>query len=107
MPVIRMEYDDAVVDDKSVLDLSNAIQKIVSDVTKIEDVFVYANSSHIKVKIAPIEIWVQISAHKAPDVEKTLSELKDALTAWKSESGFKHPINLTLTPELWKFEIGI
>jgi hypothetical protein len=107
MPVITLEYDNAVVDDKAVLDLSNAIQKIVSETTGIEDVFVYANTSHIKVKIAPIEIWVQVSRHKIPEVEKTLGELKDKLSAWKAETGFKYPINLTLTPEDWKFAIGI
>ena len=52
MPVIRIDYDNEKISDKDVLALSDAIQGIVSGVTKIEDVFVYANSSQIKVKIA-------------------------------------------------------
>ena len=58
MPVIRIDYDDEKLDKDAILTLSNAIQKIVSETTKIEDVFVYANSSQIKVKVAPIEIFI-------------------------------------------------
>ena len=56
MPVIRIDYDDAKLKKNEALALSEAIQKIVSEVTNIEDVFVYANSSQVKVKIAPVEI---------------------------------------------------
>ena len=107
MPVIRIEYDDAKLKDGAVLTVSNAIQKIVSETTGIEDVFVYANSSHIKVKIAPIEIWVEMSAHKIADVEKLLGEFKEKLSKWKKEENFQYPINMTLTPMQWKFETGI
>ena len=64
MPVIRIDYDDEKLSKAEVLTLSKSVQKIVSEVTKIDDVFVYANSSQIKVKIAPIEIFIQMSAHK-------------------------------------------
>lgn len=107
MPVITIEFDDAKVSDQEALKLSNAIQKIVSETTQIEDVFVYANSSRIKVRVAPIEIWVKISAQKVKNKDELLAELKNRLSEWKKEKNFKHPINLTLVLMDWKFEIGI
>ena len=107
MPVINIEYDDEKLGKDEILTLSKAIQKIVSETTKIEDVFVYANSAKIKVKIAPIEIFVQMSAHKIKDVDKLMSEIKSKLANWKKEKRFHHLINLTLTPMNWKIEIGI
>ena len=98
MPVIRIDYDDEKLDKDAILTLSKAIQKIVSETTKIEDVFVYANSSQIKVKIAPIEIFVQMSAHKIKDVDKLVSEIKSRLSSWKKKNTFHHPINLSLIP---------
>ena len=107
MPMIKIEYDDAKVSDKEVASLSEAIQEIVSSVTQIEDVFVYANSARIKVKIAPIEVFVQMSAHKITDVDKLTNQIKSHLSEWKSKNNFQYPINLTLIPMNWKIEIGI
>lgn len=107
MPVIWIEYDNGKVSDSEATTLSEAAQKIVSEVTGIEDVFVYAGSARIKVKVAPVEIFVEISASKAPDPGKLLGEIKSRLKEWKGKSGFKHPINLTVNPMQWKFEIGI
>jgi len=107
MPVIRIDYDDEKVEKKEVTVLSAAIQKIVSDATNIEDVFVYANSSQIKIKIAPIEIFIQMSAHKIKDEGALVGEIKSQLSHWKKKSEFKHPINLTFIPMKWKIEIGI
>lgn len=107
MPMITIEFDDKKVSDKEVVALSHAIQKVVSETTKIEDVFVYANSSRIKVKIAPIEIWVWMSDYKIKDADKLIKEFRNKLGAWKKESAFKQPINLTLIPMNWKVEIGI
>ena len=53
--------------DEEVTRLADAVQKIVSDATRIEDVFVYGNSAHIKLKVAPIEIFIRMSADKIPD----------------------------------------
>jgi len=102
-----MDFDNGKISEKEVLVLSNAIQKIVSEITGIEDVFVYANSSQVKVKTAPIEIFVQISAHKIKDQDKLIADIKAALSKWKKETGFTHLINLTLIPMQWKIEIGI
>jgi len=103
--MINIEFDDKKVSGIEITELSNAIQKIVSGTTKIKDVFVYANTS--KIKTAPIEIWIRMSAHKIKDEDKLIAELKDKLSAWKKEGKFKHPINLTLIPMHWKIEMGI
>ena len=107
MPIINVEYDDEKVKKEDVLILSKAVQRIVSNATKIKDVFVYANSSQIKVKIAPIEIFVQMSAHKIENEDKLMNEIKSKLSDWKKKNSFQHPINLTLIPMQWKIEIGI
>lgn len=105
--MIHLEFDDKKVNDKDVLLLSEEIQKIVSKVTKIEDVFVYANSARIKVKAAPLEIFVQMSAHKIKDLDKLTRDIKKELITWKKKTGFKHLINLSVIPMPWKIEIGI
>ena len=107
MPMINIEYDDAKVTDVEITNLAEAVQKIVSEATRIEDVFVYANSAHIKLKVAPIEIFVRMSASKISDRERLFHEIKQQLLVWKSTSGFPHPLNLTLIPIDWKFETGI
>lgn len=107
MPVIRIDFDNEKINDEEVLGLSNAIQRIVSETTKIEDVFVYANSSQIKVKVAPIEIFIQMSAHKIKDMDELVNEIKSRLSGWKKEIGFQYLINLTFIPMQWKIEIGI
>lgn len=107
MPIIKIQYDDAKVEKSDIQNLSNAIQKIVSKATGIEDVFVYGNSSEIKIKIAPIEVFVEMSVHKIKDEGVLIKDIKERLSAWKKENNFPHPINLTLIPMNWKIEIGI
>lgn len=110
MPVINIEFDNAKVKKDEALALSKAIQEIllgVSHAINVDDVFVYANSSQIKVNIHPIEIFVQISAYKIKDENKLMEEIKSRLSDWKKENSFKHLINLTLIPMQWKIEIGI
>ena len=105
--MINIEFDDKKVSLKDIQSLSNAVQKIVSETTGIEDVFVYANASKIKVRIAPIEVWIRMSAHKIKDEDKLIAQFKKRLSAWKKQNRYKHPINLTLIPMKWKIEIGI
>ena len=105
--MINIEFDDKKVSGGEISSVSDAIQKIVAETTQIADVFVYANTSKIKVKIAPIEIWVRMSAHKIKDEDKLIAEFREKLSIWKKKNKFKHPINLTLIPMKWKIEIGI
>ncbi len=107
MPLIRIEYDDKKVSEKDAVKLSEAVRDIVSEVTGIEDVFVYGNSSAIKVKVAPIEIFVEMSAHKITDSDKLIGEFKTRIAEWKKKEKYPHPINLSLIPMPWKVEIGI
>jgi len=107
MPIIRIDFDNDKVKINEVRSLSEAIQKIVSEATGIEDVFVYANSSEIKVKIAPIEIFVQMSAHKIKNIDRLVSTIKLKLSEYKKAQHFKQKINFTFIPMEWKIEIGI
>lgn len=107
MPTIRIDFDGSKIKEKDILALSKAAQKIVSEATKIEDVFVYANSSQIQVKVAPIELYVQMSESKIKDFDKLFDEIKSGISKWKKQNKFPHPINFTLMPMRWKFEIDI
>lgn len=107
MPVIRIDYDNEKLQDQDVLALSNAVQKIVSEITGIEDTFVYANSAHIKVKVAPVEVYVQMSASIIPDMDELFSKIQNQVSLWKKENNFQFSINLTLMPMQWKFGIDI
>ena len=107
MPIIRLDYDSDKVSQAEATALSEAAQKIVSEATGIEDVFVYGNSSEIKLKVAPVEIFVEMSAQKIADADKLIAEIKSRLAEWKQQSKFPHPINLTLIPMQWKVEVGI
>lgn len=107
MPVIHIEYDDAVVSDDDARALAVATQKIVADTTQIEDVFVYANTARIKIQVAPIEIFVFMSAHKIPNADALIQEMRTQLSAWKAETAFPTLVNLTLAPMPWKIELGI
>jgi len=107
MPLIRIEFDDAKVSTKEVGALSKSVRDIVSSITAIDDVFVYANTAQIKFQIAPIEIFVQMTAKKITDEDALVAQIKEKLSNWKKEVGFGHPINLTLMPMNWKVEIAI
>ncbi|MEK6917523.1 MAG: hypothetical protein AABW51_01105 [Nanoarchaeota archaeon] len=107
MPMINIEYNDERLEEQEILSLSEAIQKIVSKSTNINDVFVYANSSKIKVKIAPIEIFIRMSAHKIENRDKLIKEIKTELQNWKKKKLFDHKINLTLIPMDWNIEIEV
>ena len=107
MPLIQLEYDDTKVSDADIEKLSQSVRNIISEVTGIADVFVYANSAKIKVQIAPIEIFVQMTAQKIQNEDILVAQIKQKLSDWKKENNFQYPINLTLIPMSWKVEVGI
>lgn len=107
MPIVRIDFDNERVDSREIKNLSIGVQKIVSEETGIGDVMVYADSSEIKIKVHPVEIFVQMSAHKVPDIDALVGKIRGRIAAWKQESGFAHPINLTFIPMEWRIEIGI
>lgn len=107
MPLINLEYDDSVVTSEEAHGLSNAIRDIISSETDIKDVFVYGNTAEIKVQVAPIEIFVRMSAKIDQDDPKLMERIKNELQQWKTKNNFSHAINLTLIPMDWQIEIGI
>ena len=107
MPLIRIEYDNDKLDEGVAKELSKAVRDIVSEATDIKDVFVYTNSSQVKIQIAPIEVFIEMSASKIEDKNKLATEIKERLSLWKKSAEFTHPINLTLIPMDWVVEIDI
>ncbi len=107
MPIIRIDFDNEQISNEEVKRLSVAVRDIVSEVTEIEDVFVYANSSEIKVKVAPVEIFVELSAHKIKDLDALTAQIVARISAWKKDNDFTTLLNFTLIPMPWKIEIGI
>ena len=107
MPMITIKFDDQRVENADILVLSETIQKIVSEATGIKDVFVYADSPKIKLKIAPIEVFIEMSASKIGNRDELFSTIKSKLSKWKKDNNFSQPINLTLIPMNWKFEVNI
>jgi predicted nucleotide-binding protein (sugar kinase/HSP70/actin superfamily) len=107
MPIIRIDYDNEQIRNEEVIRLSHAVREIVSEVTNIEDVFVYANSSEIKIKVAPVEIFIEMSSHKIKDLDELMENIKRPVQEWKKVNDFKIPVNLSIIPMPWKIEIGI
>jgi hypothetical protein len=107
MPIIRIDFDSTKLADSDIQKLAEASQEIVSKITGIEDVFVYANNAKITYKIAPVEIFIEMSASKIDDADSLIQKIKKDLSNWKKTEGFSQPINLTLIPMNWKVEIDI
>jgi hypothetical protein len=102
MPVINIDYNDASVSENDVQALSEALQKIVSDATHIDDVNVYANTAHIKVNVLPIEVFIRMSAGIINDEAALLEDIRTHLADWKSTHTYPHPINIYLIPMHWQ-----
>ena len=100
-------YEDKIVKDDKIKELSNAIKDIVSKETKIKEVFVYGDSPKIKIDIAPIEIFIEMSATAIKYKDKLFKNIKNSLSTWKKENKFNYSINLTLIPMDWIFETNI
>lgn len=107
MPIIRIDFDSQKIADIDAKNLSEAVQRIVSEETEIKDVFVYANSPKISYKIAPVEIFIEMSAQKITDADELIQKIKGRISDWKKENNFQQPINLTLIPMHWKIEVDI
>jgi len=107
MPVIHIEYDDKTVSETDIKTLCKGVHEVTSTVTGIEDVPVYANCSRVTFAIAPIEIFIRLSAHKIKDLDSLMNELKAALSKWKVEQNYPHKINMSLIPMGWKIEIDV
>ena len=107
MPVVNIEYDSSAVSAEDMQKLADATHEIVSRVTNIEDVPVYAHDANVKSHVAPVEIFIRLSAQKVEDADVLTTQLKQAFSDWKREQAYPHPINMTFIPMDWKIEIGI
>lgn len=107
MPVITIEFDGDRVSAEDMQLLCDGAHEVVSKVTEIKDVPVYAHNADFKAAIAPIEIFIRLSAHKVKDVDALTADLKQAFVTWKAENNFSHPINMSFIPMNWKIEIDI
>ncbi len=107
MPVVNIEFDNSKVSKKEIDALANAAYDVIHAVTKIDDIPVYANTAKVRVKAAPIEIWMQISDFKVKNEEEMFSDLKKGFHNWKVKAKFKHKINFTLIPIHWKVEVDV
>jgi hypothetical protein len=109
MPIIRVEYDPDKIAPEQITELSKAVVEFTKEVTGIPETYAWVNASQIRIDIDPVDIIVEISAHKVPDGDpKQLSgPIADKIRHWKDEHRFEQPINLTVTPVNWALEIGI
>ncbi len=107
MPMINIKFDDKKVSDKKIEELSNALIKVVQESTMIPEVFVYADSPRIKINVAPIEVFIEMSASKVSDKDELFKKIQSGISEWKNQNSFEYPITVTLTPVDWKFEVGI
>lgn len=107
MPMINIKYDSDKVKDEEIVLLSKAVQKIVQNATKIPEVFVYADSPKIRIDVAPIEIFVEMSVSKITDKEQLFQNIKTQLYEWKKINNFNNPITITLIPMDWRFDVDI
>ncbi len=107
MPMITIKYDDAQIQDDQIILLSKAIQKIVIETTGIKEVFVYADSPKIKIDVAPVEVFIEMSTQKISDKQKLFEDIKKQLSEWKKANTFTIPITITLVPMEWQFEVAI
>lgn len=107
MPVVNIEFDGDKVSSAEMRLLCDGAHEVVSKVTEIEDVPVYAHNADFKTEIAPVEIFIRLSAHKITDANVLMANLKTAFVSWKKENNFSHPINMNLIPMNWNIEIDI
>jgi hypothetical protein len=72
-------------------------------------VYAWVNSAQIRIDIDPVDIMIEMSAHKVPDGDpkKLSAPIAEKIRAWKKENNFDLPINLTVIPVAWALEIGI
>lgn len=105
--IIRIEYDNKTIAEEDAERLSIAIQQIVADASDIKGIFVYANSAHIKVNVAPIEIFIEVNGGKVANGSELADKIAGKITMWKQDAHFTYPINLTVTPATWHLRLGL
>jgi len=104
--MINITFDSKKVSDEGVSSLTQSIQKIVSEVMAVKDVFVYANKP-LFVLADPIEVFIQVNKNEVSNPEQLTKDIAAHLSTWKEASQFKPAININVHPVEWHYKIGI
>ncbi len=107
MPLVKVEYDESKIGKDVMTKLCEALREIVIQSTNIPEVYVYANSSQIRIQVNPIEVFVEMSSHKVGDIDLLMENIKTLLQKRKLDNNFTVPIVLTIIPMHWIFEVDI
>jgi hypothetical protein len=101
MPVIKLEFDDSIVNTDTTKEFCEAIRRIVVDSTGLpeNEICLYGNNSQIKINVAPIQVWLEISDYKVSDVDKLANDIRDQIVEWKDKTKFAHQIKFMLVPK--------
>ncbi len=109
MPIIRVEYDPEKFTAEQITRLTTDVVEYTKEVTGIAEVYAWANASQIRIGIDPVDIIIEMSAHKVPQDDASLlsKPLVAKIKQWKVDHNVTEPINLTIIPVQWQLEIGI
>jgi hypothetical protein len=101
MPVIKLEFDDSIVNTDTAKDFCEAIRRMVIDSTGLpeNEICLYGNSSLVTINVAPIQVWLEISDYKVSNVDKLANDIRDQIVKWKNDAEFAHQIKFMLVPK--------
>ena len=106
--LIYIDYNKSMISVDQIERYARGIEKVVSETTKIEDhTPTYVRATDFTLNAAPIEIFLQVSPKFLTDEEELMLNLRYALGVWKEQANIHHPINITLMPMTWRFELNI
>lgn len=104
--MVTIRYTSEVADNEATT-LAHAMRARVVEVTEEQDVFVYADKALVAVSADPIEVFMQVNAHKVSDIAGLMDKITNKLANWKRQNDFALSINLNITPVEWHAEFGI
>jgi hypothetical protein len=104
--MVTIRYVNGVSDEEAAT-LGHVVQAILVKAMEEKDVFVYADKALIAVGADPIEVFVQVNAHKVSDPAALMNDILESLIDWKKQSSFPHSINLNVIPVEWHAKFGI
>ena len=100
MPVIRVEFDDSVVNKDTAEQFCQVMRKIVTEAMAVpeNDVCLYGNKSLTKINTAPMQVWLEVSDYKVADKKKLADSIRAQIMQWKGEEQFAYQIKFMLVP---------
>ncbi len=67
MPVIRVEYDPDKITTEQITRLATDVVEFTKEVTGIPETYAWVNAAQIRIDIDPVDIMIEMSAHKIPE----------------------------------------